>query len=149
MINLPDKLQAPTVSDINRAVEYLCNFPQMEFQVKHYFSPGIYQREIFMPAGSRVIGKVHATRHLNTIVKGRVTLWTVYGRKELEGPCTFESMAGEQKVLLMHTDTIWMTTHPNPNDETSQEILENMFIRPQEQEQLFPELDSKLLLGEV
>jgi hypothetical protein len=58
-------------------------------------------------------------------------------------------MAGEQKCLLMHTDTIWMTTHPNPNNETSQEILENMFIRPQEQEQLFPELDSQLLLGEI
>lgn len=103
-----------------------------------------------MPAGHFVIGKEHQTRHLNILAKGRCTVWTVHGRHDLNadnGPVTFESMAGVKKVVLAHTDIVWMTTHAT--SETDQDRLEGEIIKPAEQLSLFPELDSFPLLGEM
>ena len=49
--------------------------------VKHMFANGCYLREIFMPAGARVIGKIHATEHFNIILKGKVTVVTAEGKE--------------------------------------------------------------------
>ena len=51
------------------------HMPQVECPLKHYFAPGVYLREIFMPAGSVVIGKIHKTEHFNIIQKG-CSRWT-------------------------------------------------------------------------
>ena len=133
--------------DIKNAVELLGSLPQVDLPVKHHFAPGVYVREIFMPAGSRVIGKVHKTRHLNIVISGKITIWTVHGRMDITGPCTFESMGGVQKVLYMHTDCIYMTVHANPDDETRDDIIEERVIMPSEQAELFPELN-QFLVGE-
>lgn len=132
--------------------DFAATLPQIDMPCKHHFSEGTYTREIFMPAGSIVIGKEHATRHTNIVVKGRCVVWTVHGRHvydATERPISFESMAGVKKVLYMYTDVIWMTVHPNPNNERNQEILEGMFIRPVEQIDLFPELDKELLVRDT
>jgi hypothetical protein len=61
--------------------------------LKHYFSPVdekygccAYAREILLRKGSLVIGKIHKHQHLNIISKGKVTVFTEFGKKELEGP---------------------------------------------------------------
>ena len=132
--------------------EWGAKFPQAEMPVKHHFSEGTYTREIFMPAGTLVVGKEHATRHTNIVVKGICTVWTVHGKHLYDAtnhPISFESMAGVKKVLYMHTDVIWMTVHPNPTNERDQAILERFFIKPAEQGQLFPELDKELLVKDI
>lgn len=86
--------------------------PQVECPLKHYFAPGVYLREIFMPAGSIVIGKIHKTEHFNIIQKGKVSLFgDGKPREVLEGPVTFISSPGIQKVLYIHEDTVWSTVH--------------------------------------
>jgi hypothetical protein len=142
----------PTQEEIYRLQDFLGNFPSVDMPVKHHFSEGTYTREIFMPKGSTVIGKEHATRHTNIVVKGICTVWTVHGKHVYDAstrPISFESMAGVKKVLHMHTDVIWMTVHPNPTNERDQEVLERMFIRPVEQLPLFPELDMELLVKDI
>ena len=142
--------QVPTMQEIKQLQQIVGSVPQIDLPVKHHFSVGSYVREIFMPAGSVVIGKEHATRHLNIVISGRCTVWTVDGKHVYDakdGPITFESMAGVKKVLYMHTDVIWMTVHPT--DETDQARLENIFIRPEEQLSLFPELDMDILALEI
>lgn len=142
--------QVPTMQEIKQLQQVVGSVPQIDLPVKHHFSVGSYVREIFMPAGSVVIGKEHATRHLNIVISGRCTVWTVDGKHVYDakdGPITFESMAGVKKVLYMHTDVIWMTVHPT--DETDQARLENIFIRPEEQLSLFPELDMDILALEI
>lgn len=142
--------QVPTMQEIKQLQKIVGTAPQIELPLKHHHSVGSYVREIFMPAGSVVIGKEHATRHLNIVVRGRCTVWTVDGKHiydAKDGPITFESMAGVKKVLYMHTDVVWMTVHPT--DETDPDRLENMFIRPEEQLSLFPELDMDVLALEI
>jgi hypothetical protein len=79
--------------------------------VKHRFIKGMYIREILMPKGTRVIGKIHATEHWNILLTGKVTVITAEGEEYIEAPHAFISKAGVQKVVVMHEDCIWQTLH--------------------------------------
>jgi hypothetical protein len=108
-------------------VRELAKVEQVECPLKHYFAPGVYLREIFMPAGSIIIGKIHKTEHFNLIERGRCTLYHEDGRQELlEAPHTFVSKAGVQKVLHIHEDMVWRTIHVT--EETDLERLEAQLI---------------------
>ena len=48
----------------------LAKLPQTELPLKHHFAPGVYLREIFMPADTVVIGMIHKTEHLNILIQG-------------------------------------------------------------------------------
>tara|TARA_R110002012_G_scaffold262505_1_gene444806 strand:+ start:3685 stop:4173 length:489 start_codon:yes stop_codon:yes gene_type:complete len=84
---------------------------QVECPVKHRFSGGLYLREILMPAGSIVIGKIHATEHFNIIISGECIVATTEGVKHIKAPYTFVSEPGIQKCVINLTDVIWQTTH--------------------------------------
>lgn len=94
--------------------------------VTHRFTPGCYLREIFMPKGTRIIGKIHATEHFNIILKGKVTVITAEGTEHFEAPHTFVSKAGVQKVVVMHEDCIWQTVHVT--NETDLEKIEKEVV---------------------
>jgi hypothetical protein len=38
-------------------------------------------------------------------------VFTEFGKKELEGPCTFVSEVGLKRAVYAHEDTIWTTIH--------------------------------------
>lgn len=108
-------------------VREMGEFPQVEMPTKHYFAPGAYVREIFMPAGTYVIGKIHKTEHFNIIQKGRLSLVNEDGSStELSGPTTFVSKAGVQKAMYIHEDTVWSTVHIT--NERNMEALEAEII---------------------
>lgn len=123
-------------------VRGLGSLPQVECPLKHYFLPGIYIREIFMPADTVVIGKIHKTKHFNIIQKGKVLLISEYDKKVLEGPCTFESDIGVQKLLYIYEDTIWSTVHLTEN--TDLESLEAELIEPDDSYPILERIQEKL-----
>ncbi len=84
---------------------------EQECPVIHRFSPGLYLREILMPKGTRIIGKIHATEHFNVVLTGSCTVITAEGREEITAPHTFISKAGVQKVVIVHEDCQWQTLH--------------------------------------
>lgn len=85
---------------------------QAECPLRHFFAPGVYLREITMPAGAYVIGKIHKTEHFNLIERGCVALIQEDGSvKELRAPYVFVSQAGVQKVLYIKEETVWRTIH--------------------------------------
>jgi hypothetical protein len=86
--------------------------------VKHYFSPKdekygccTYAREMFIPKGTLIIGKIHRHQHLNIISKGKVVVYTEFGEKHLEGPVTFVSEIGLKRSVFAIEDTLWTTIH--------------------------------------
>lgn len=148
--SIENRKGVPTLQDIKTLQEFASHLPQVEYPVFHHHSEHIYLREFKMPAGHYVIGKEHKTRHLNILAQGRCTVWTVHGRHDLNadrGPVTFESMAGVKKVVLAHTDIVWMTIHQT--DETDQDKLEGDIIMSEEQLELFPEINKIPLLGVI
>lgn len=104
--------------------------PQAEFPLKHTFAPGVYCREIFIPAGSVIVGKIHRHAHFNFISSGSVTVLTKDGLQDLQGPCTMVSSAGTKRALYAHTDVVWTTIHANPDNETELAKLEAAIIAP-------------------
>jgi len=86
--------------------------------LKHYFTQkdekygcSTYAREIFLPKGSFVIGKIHRHQHLNFITKGKVKVFTEFGEKYFEAPCTFVSEVGLKRAVYAEEDTTWTTVH--------------------------------------
>jgi hypothetical protein len=48
--------------------------------------------------------------------------------KRVTAPCMMVTPAGTKRAVYVHTDTIWVTVHANPNNETDLQKLENMLI---------------------
>ena len=53
--------------------------PQVDCKEKHYFGPGLYVREVTMPAGSVIVGKPHKTEHLCVMLQCRMKIVKYYG----------------------------------------------------------------------
>lgn len=121
----PTESKVLTSLEINEAIEQLAQLPQCEMPLTHRFSPGIYMREIFMPAGARVVGAVHKTKHFNVILCGRAKVYMDGKVHEVIAPCVIESEAGVQKILKIEEDMRWMTIHANPSEERDIAVLEN------------------------
>lgn len=139
-MNALEILDAPELSHAEKVSFLVCELgklPQADCPLKHYFAPGVYLREIFMPAGLIVIGKIHKTEHFNLIEKGSCSIIHADGTTErLIAPCTFVSKAGVQKVLYIHEDCIWRTIHVT--NERDLERLEAELIEP---DSSYPQLD--------
>jgi hypothetical protein len=89
--------------------------------LKHTFVDGIYVREIFIPAGTILTGKIHRHAHPNFLVSGTVKVFTESGGREvLKGPLWMISPAATKRVVETITDVIWITVHrvnsTNPED---------------------------------
>lgn len=108
-------MTAEKISDIRETmggmIERYKDLPQVEMPLTHLFCDGIYIREIFMPAGTLVIGEIHKTEHFNVLLSGEVTIFTIEGVERVSAPHRFISQPGIQKVLLIHVDCIWQTVH--------------------------------------
>lgn len=92
----------------------LAPLEQRECPLVHSFAPGMYSRQILLPADTFIVGKIHKHAHLNIVVRGRVTVVTEFGTREIhvtDGPITFTSDAGTKRALYVHEETIWITIH--------------------------------------
>lgn len=86
---------------------------QVDCPLKHRFTPGLYTREIFMPAGTVVVSRVHKTEHPFVISMGRVQVWSAeHGTQELAAPYCGITRPGTRRVLVIYEDCIWTTFHP-------------------------------------
>jgi hypothetical protein len=87
--------------------------PQAEIPVRNVFSGGVYAREIFVPKGTLLVGKLHMTEHLNICLQGDLTFVTVDGPKRIKAPAMFSSPAGTKKLAYANEDSIWVNVHPD------------------------------------
>lgn len=103
--------------------------------LKHHFAPGIYVREIWMPAGSIILGHEHKNDHLNIVVSGKCLVRAEGQLRQITAgpaPVTFRSGAGVRKALYIIEDTTWMTVHENPDDSQDIPLLEDRYTRKSE-----------------
>jgi hypothetical protein len=104
--------------------------PQLNLTVKHHFSPGVYARELFIPAGTLLTGKIHRFEHLNIMSQGDMSVLTEDGVKRVQAPFTIVSPAGTKRIAFAHSDTVWTTIHAT--DETDIERIENLLVADSE-----------------
>ncbi|CAA0276809.1 Uncharacterised protein [Acinetobacter baumannii] len=79
--------------------------------IKHYFAPNIYVREMYAPAGSVIIGEMHKTEHICTVISGRATIYSEHGKVEIKGGQTFVSPMGAKRLFVIEEDLVFQTVH--------------------------------------
>lgn len=103
------------------------NFDLIDCPLNHRFTDGLYVREIFMPAGSLITSKIHKTQHQYFVLKGSVSVWIDGGEEHfIEAPYIGVTEPGTRRVLYVWEDCIWATSHPNPDNETLEQIEERI-----------------------
>lgn len=98
----------------------------MELPVRHHFSHGVYARELFIPKGTVLVGKIHKFSQINIVSQGEISVLTDDGVKRIKAPYTLVSEAGAKRAGYAHEDTIWTTIHGT--HETDLEKLEDELI---------------------
>ncbi len=99
-------------------------------QITHYFAPGMYAREMKVPAGCLLTGKIHLTEHLNILSQGRVSVSNKGESVTMEAPYTFVSPVGTKRAIYAHEDSTWTTIHATDltdPDEIEDEIIAESF----------------------
>jgi hypothetical protein len=95
-----------------------------EFEVKHTFLNGMYMRELFIPKGSLLVGKVHKLDCINIVSKGDISILTENGSARVTAGHSTVSPAGVQKVGFANEDTVFINVFRT--DETDPERVEDV-----------------------
>lgn len=124
-------IQTDRADNILRLMVEMMDWPLdaiYEPPLKHYFAPGMYAREMIIPKGCLIVGKVHKHSHLNSITYGDVCVATFEGVERHVGHKTLVSPAGVQRVVYANEETMWTTYHLT--NETDIEKIEDEIIMP-------------------
>ncbi len=97
---------------INQLETAMLQEEQVNIPVVHRFSGGIYAREITIPKGTLLTGRIHKFDHFDIMLSGDVTVSTDTGEvKRLTGLNIMEGKSGKKRAGYAHEDTHWITFH--------------------------------------
>jgi hypothetical protein len=86
--------------------------PQVHCPLIHRFTPGMYIREILMPAGTVVTTATHKTEHPFVVSKGECSVWRDgFPVERIKAPHTGITKPGTRRLIYIHEDTVWITFH--------------------------------------
>lgn len=95
--------------------------------VTHYFSRGVYARELFIPAGTVLTGEIHKHENLNILSQGDISVRMEDGSiVRVQAPFTTVSPPGTKRAAYAHTDCVWTTIHGT--DERDVDKIKHEFI---------------------
>lgn len=92
--------------------------PQIDCPIRHYFSPGLYAREITIPARTAIVGAVHTHDSLVILSAGHMCLATDAGPVEITAPHTFTCKAGSKNAAVALETSVWTNVFQNTDNET-------------------------------
>ena len=121
----PAVLAACSESD---KIEYaMCQSEEkVDLPLTHVFTPGLYARTIFMPAGSLVMSMTHNTRHPFIISTGEVDVVSPEESVTHIAPYMGITQPGTKRFLHIKKDTTWTTFHANPENLTDPDQIVEM-----------------------
>lgn len=116
----------------NKLREYPDAITDFTAQTEHYFAHGVYGRRFYMPKGFVVVGKIHRYNCINVLAQGRVVVTSstddVPPGSVIEPGTVWVSLPGTQRAVLALEDSVWVTSHPNPENHTDVALLEHELI---------------------
>ncbi len=130
--HLPD-IKRPDSAELRNAIfkleEYMDHCDPSENGVvhTHRFAPGVYTREMFVPAGLMLTGMIHKTEHISIFLQGKMLVTDRIGEsKIIEAPIVEVALPGVKRAGIALEDVRWITVHPT--DETDVDVLETMLV---------------------
>ncbi len=116
--------------DIYKLQSLMLKGDTIELETRHHFSDGLYARELFIPAGVCLVGALHKTRHLYTVVKGKCRVSSQFENIEIEAPFMGETIPQTKRVIYAETDCVWITYHPT--ELTNVKEIEKAILKPED-----------------
>lgn len=137
-LNMETQLEARNQqAAIRELAKAMAHGPCVEIEPVHRFAPGLYVRELTVPAGHVIVGKIHKHETLNVLLKGSALLACDGKAEKVTAPLTFVSAPGRQKAAIALEEMTWLNVHATT--ETDLEKIEQEFIEPD------PEFDAYFL----
>ena len=109
----PDKATTKW-SAIDKIEEYMVTKPRMFGELTERGTPGLYSRELMMPAGMLCTSRIHKTCHQFVVSEGAITVYNTVGDTQDLFKAGHHGITypGTRRVLYAHEDTRWVTFHP-------------------------------------
>lgn len=126
----------------------MLSMKQVDCPVRHFFAPGLYAREMSIPAGTVVTGAVHRTENLIVVSKGRLRIVTEDGTREVTAGDTLTCKVGMKNAVVALEDSRWTNFMPNPTNETDTDKLTEIYTESKASE-LLGCAGNKQLLAQV
>ena len=123
---------------------------QVEIQVEHFFTPGIYMRHGTIKAGVVLIGHLHKTEHMNILFSGEISVVLDGEVMRCKAPAVFKCGPGVRKIIYAHDDSVMANVHGTTT--TDLDKLEDELVIKSETHQLFQQgikSDLMVLAGRI
>lgn len=118
--------QLQQAEQVSQLEQHMLALPQAECPVVHHFGPGIYVREVTLPAGTLAIGHAQRFEHLNIMLTGAVAILKDDGTTEvLRAPMIFVGKPGRKVGFVIET-CVWQNVYAT--EERDIDKLEAMFL---------------------
>lgn len=127
MLAVKETREVSQCEAVERLEGAMLQLPQVECPVVHHFGPGIYIREVTLPAGIFALGHEQRFEHLNVLVKGAVAIAGEDGQlKILRAPLIYVGPPGRKAGFVIE-ETVWQNIYAT--DERDVNKLEEMLFR--------------------
>lgn len=99
----------------------------MSFDVKHFFSAGVYIKQMRLESGNHVLTHEHNFDHFGLLGKGSAIVDIDGNSTVYNAPCPIEIKAGLKHKITAVTDIDWFCIHAT--DVTDPEKIDQVLIK--------------------
>lgn len=97
----------------------------------HQFCEGLYSRQYFLPKGCIAVSLMHSKQNFFLVVQGECMVYGTESTQRIKAPFMCTTEPGTKRIVYGIEDTVFVTFHPNPDNETDLVKLEQKFIIPE------------------
>ena len=120
----------------------MLDMPQADCPVAHHFGPGIYIREVTLPAGIFAVGHAQKFDHLNIMLTGKVAIVDEGKVRVLEAPMIFTGKPGRKVGYVIET-CVWQNVYAT--EETDIDALEAHYLDKSENWKAYDKEQSNII----
>lgn len=86
--------------------------PVASFVTNHFFTDtGLYAREIVLPKGTLISGKIKKHQYITVVSAGFVSIASEGGMEHIRAPYTMVDQPNQKRIVLAHEDSVITTIH--------------------------------------
>ena len=121
-----------TQEKIDELEKEMLKYPQVHWEINHHFGPGVYVREMRIPAGAFILGHKHKHPHLCALLQGALRIARNDGTSfDIAAPFMYTADPG-RKAMLCLADAVFVNIHPNIENETDIDAIEDRWVEKSE-----------------
>lgn len=139
MLTVAESHALAEVEKIERLEGAMLECEQVPCPVEHIFGPGLYIRQVTLPAGAVAVGHMQRQEHLNVLLSGVVAMVEGDSVRVVKAPLVYVGKPGRKIGYVIET-AIWQNIYAT--DERDIETLEKMFLEKSETSKAHAEISA-------